>query len=94
MRVFALFFLAISFSGLAIQAQRKIISGMVKDEHSGEPVPFASIQFKNMSIGASTDSSGIFSIRLESWPSDTLVITCVGYQPYYGYYGGWGGWRW
>src|SRR5437868_3320797 len=74
--------LSIALVGFSVQAQaQKIMLGMVRDEHSEEGVPFASVQFKNTSVGGSTDSSGSFSFRFEKWPSDTLEITCVGYQP-------------
>ncbi len=63
-------------------AQQKRISGTIKDSHSEEPVPFASIAFKNTTIGTLTDSAGNFSIRVDQWPADTLLITCVGYQPF------------
>jgi len=68
-------------SAASVRAQKKIIAGIVKDEHSEEVVPFASVQFKNTPIGQNTDSAGHFSFRLDKWPSDTLQITCVGYQP-------------
>src|SRR5262245_50726193 len=68
------------FSVLTLPAQKKIISGVIKDEHSEEGVLFASVQFKNTNIGQNTDSSGRFSFRLDNWPADTLEITCVGYQ--------------
>ena len=42
----------------------------------------ASVSFKNTTIGKLTDSSGTFTFYLNEWPSDTLEITCVGYQPY------------
>ncbi|MBN8672971.1 MAG: carboxypeptidase-like regulatory domain-containing protein [Chitinophagales bacterium] len=63
--------------------QKKRISGTVKDSHSEERIPFASVHFKNATIGKLTDSVGTFSFYLNSWPSDTLEITCVGYQPFY-----------
>lgn len=62
--------------------QTKIIHGLVRDAHSEEPVPFASVLFKNSSTGKLTDSSGQFSFYLSKLPSDTLLITCVGYQPF------------
>ena len=68
--------------GEACLAQRKIISGVVKDTHSEENIQFASVSFKNTKTGITTDSSGRFSFNLNSWPSDTLEITYVGYQPY------------
>ncbi len=64
------------------EAQSRRISGIVKDSHSEEPIPFASVTFKNSTIGSLTDSSGSFSFSVNEWPADTLLITCVGYQPY------------
>lgn len=61
---------------------QKSIRGVVRDSHSEEPVPFASISFKNSTVGMLTDSAGQFYLRVEQWPSDSLIITCVGYQPY------------
>lgn len=78
-------FLLLLFSlGIAqfVSAQQKSISGVVKDIHSEEPIPFASVQFKNSGIGKLTDSAGTFTFYLNEWPSDTLEITCVGYQPF------------
>ena len=65
-----------------LSAQTKIIRGIAQDSHSEERVPFASVSFKNTTIGKLTDSSGTFTFYLNEWPSDTLEITCVGYQPY------------
>lgn len=62
-------------------SQTKIFSGTVKDMSSDEPIPFASIVFTHTTTGTLTDSAGNFSFRFSSWPSDTISITCVGYQP-------------
>lgn len=70
------------FSSVFIFAQTKIIHGIAQDSHSEERIPFASVSFKNSTIGKLTDSSGAFTFYLNEWPSDTLEITCVGYQPY------------
>ena len=63
-------------------SQQKILAGVVKDAHSDEPIPFASLQFINSTVGKLSDSSGAFEFHLTQWPSDTLEITCVGYQAY------------
>ena len=63
-------------------SQRKILAGVIKDAHSDEPVVFASVKFINSSIGKLSDSSGTFVFNLAHWPSDSLEITCVGYQPH------------
>jgi hypothetical protein len=68
---------------LTLTAQKKILSGVVKDAHSDERIPFASVSFRTATVGKLTDSSGSFSFYLNEWPSDTLEITCVGYQPFY-----------
>ena len=67
---------------LPVLSQTKTIRGTVKDSHSEEPIPFASVSFKNTTIGKLTDSSGSFTFYFNKWPSDTLEITCVGYQPF------------
>jgi len=77
-----LFFFAIFVLMKPAAAQQKVISGIVKDSHSEEFVPFASVFFKNTSIGKLTDSAGFFSFRIDQWPADTLIITSVGYQPF------------
>lgn len=76
--LFFLSFIAIN----DIAAQSKRISGIVKDSHSEEAVPFASVAFQKTTVGQLTDSAGRFSLRIETWPADTLIITCVGYQPF------------
>lgn len=76
------FSIVLCFSALFTSAQKKIITAIIKDEHSEEGIPFASVQFKNTAAGGLTDSTGTFIYYSDQWPSDTLVITCVGYQPH------------
>ncbi len=84
MHPYKLIFIAIglSFISVAGKAQQKKISGTVKDAHSEEAIPFASVVFKNSSMGKLTDSAGRFVFYLNNFPSDTIEITCVGYQPF------------
>ena len=77
-----LFCLLLFFTVIISSAQTKIISGIVKDSHSEERIPFASVSFKNSTTGKLSDSAGSFTFYLNKWPSDTLEITCVGYQPF------------
>ena len=83
MRRLELFFI-LGFTILAFgtHAQKKIIFGRIKDFHSDETIPFASVYFKGTTTGMLSDSSGAFLFSFSQWPSDTLEITCVGYQPY------------
>ena len=65
---------------LFTQAQTKTIRGYVKDKLSEERIPFASLQFLAGTQGKLTDSAGYFEFRVSEWPTDTLVVTYVGYQ--------------
>jgi hypothetical protein len=64
-------------------SQRKVIEGLIRDSHSDEPVPFASVNFRGTTVGKLSDSSGHFLFNLGNWLADTLEITCVGYQPFF-----------
>lgn len=66
----------------SVSAQTKIIKGSIRDAHSNEIVPFASVQFKKAGSGKLTDSAGNFIFALNNWPDDTLEVTYVGYQDY------------
>ncbi|MCO5235478.1 MAG: DUF5686 and carboxypeptidase regulatory-like domain-containing protein [Chitinophagaceae bacterium] len=75
--IFILFFFTAETS-----AQVKKLYGQIRDAHSEELIPFASLEFKNTAIGALSDSAGNFSFRFSHWPSDTLLVTYVGYEDY------------
>ena len=63
--------------------QNLIIRGVIRDVHSDERIPFASMKFLISGQGRLSDSAGEFIFRLNQWPTnDTLEITYVGYQDY------------
>ena len=65
----------ISFSSFS---QRAGVSGQVIEKSSGEPVPFASVFFKDSKIGTETDLDGNY--KLESYyATDSLVVRASGY---------------
>ncbi len=64
------------------QAQSKILKGIIKDAHSDERIPFASMKLKGAGTGRLSDSIGAFVFRFDHWPSDTIEITYVGYQDF------------
>jgi hypothetical protein len=65
------------------KAQTKTLRGVVKDAHSDERIPFASMEFQRDKSGRLSDSAGTFVLRFNEWPiGDTLVITYVGYQSF------------
>jgi hypothetical protein len=75
-------FLILNLFASTGNGQTKIIRGAVKDIHSTELIPFASVQLKKNDIGGLTDSAGHFVLRFDAWPQDTLLVTYVGYQDY------------
>ncbi|MGV3656890.1 MAG: DUF5686 family protein [Chitinophagaceae bacterium] len=58
-----------------------LIKGIIKDGHSGEPVPFASARWLLAGQGALADSSGTFYLSAPKvW--DTLEVTSVGFEDF------------
>ena len=67
---------------ICTSAQVKVIKGVVRDGHSDESVPFASVRMLKSGAGKLADSSGTFIYEFYQWPKDTLEITSVGFQDY------------
>jgi hypothetical protein len=77
----ALFFSLALLMSTCVVSQNKVISGIIKDSHSEEPIPFASVQIKKSGIGKLSDSAGRFSFRLTTDQFyDSLIVTYVGYN--------------
>lgn len=74
--------LALFFVIPAAFSQTKVIKGVVKDIHSDERIPFASMRFIKANSGKLADSAGAFTFRFDKWPNDTLEVTYVGYQDF------------
>lgn len=71
--------LFLTFSQLALAQKVYIIKGKVSDQVTHDPIPFASINIKNTSLGKNTDFEGNFEFKLGTIPSDSLFISCLGY---------------
>ena len=68
------------FHGPAAFAQRRVISGVVRDEQTQEKIPFAAVYFSGTSTGTTTDAEGNYSFILTHFPADSLSVTVIGYQ--------------
>jgi hypothetical protein len=75
-------FLLSSLLFISSNAQTKVLKGIIKDQHSGEQVPFASVYFKKSGIGKLADSSGSFIFHFDKWPGDTLEVSFVGFRTF------------
>ncbi|MCW3089164.1 MAG: carboxypeptidase-like regulatory protein [Ferruginibacter sp.] len=61
-------------------AQNLSFTGNVQDGHTKEPVSFASVYLLKSGIGQTSDSAGNFTFSIAHLPSDTLVVSYVGYK--------------
>lgn len=67
------------FSSLALNAQVKTISGVIKEEQDGSPIAGATIRIKGTNTVTTSDDKGAFSIQATS-SSFILVVSSVGYE--------------
>jgi ferric enterobactin receptor len=56
------------------------LTGIVKDRATGEALPFATIQIKNVSRGGSSNTDGYFTIQQVPTDTSTLIVSYVGYE--------------
>ncbi|MBD0284241.1 MAG: carboxypeptidase-like regulatory domain-containing protein [Flavisolibacter sp.] len=80
MKLYLCFFF--SLSAFMLSAQTKVLKGVIRDQHSDEVVPFASVRLLHSGVGKMADSAGTFTIHLAAWQNDTLEITNISYQDY------------
>jgi hypothetical protein len=78
-RLFLLFF--IPFGWTVLYAQQQVVSGLVIDASSGEPLPYVNVSVKLTTTGAITDDQGSFSFFYLPKPNDSLQFRFVGYNP-------------
>lgn len=63
-------------------AQTVTLSGVIQDNHTKEPVSFASVYFIKSGIGKISDSAGRFSFTFGHAVKDSLEISYVGYETF------------
>ncbi len=63
-----------------VEANGKVIKGMVRDSISHEPVPYASVMLNNAGWGKLTDEQGQFIItETGSSRSDSMIVSAIGF---------------
>ena len=50
------------------------------DQVSKQPVPFATVGLGRLNTGASTNSEGMLSLKIVASVSDSIVVSCLGYE--------------
>jgi hypothetical protein len=62
-------------------AQTRELKGIIRDIHSDEVIPFATVKFSGTFFIKLSDSAGHFKFILRnSWPSDSLLVTYAGFE--------------
>jgi len=65
---------------LSLLEKSGLITGVVTDGESGEPLPFAAIALKNRGRGTVTNNNGKFSLRITNeYLGDTLSVSYLGF---------------
>jgi hypothetical protein len=67
------------FSRFSIAQIQTRIKGRVVEEETGNPVPFANVYLRQLSVGTRTDFDGYYSISTKS-KSDSIIVSYVGYK--------------
>ncbi len=73
-------FFVLSFLSTIVFAQNTIISGKVKNENTGEPVPAVSVTVKSSYEGTFTSDKGTFSLQVNKSFPLTIVFSSIGYK--------------
>jgi outer membrane receptor protein involved in Fe transport len=79
-RVFFLFSM-ICLMVFAAQAQTIVVSGVVSDRLTKQPIAGVNVSIKGRAAGTSTGQNGTFRVNSTSTESITLVFSYVGYTP-------------
>ncbi len=66
-----------------LKAQQQLVTGRVFDQHSQEPLAFASVRIGGKPVGTVTNAAGEFDFYIpEEYENDSLVISHVGYKSF------------
>jgi hypothetical protein len=76
---YALFFI-ILFLSITSKGQNTVVSGIITDAKSNQPLPFVSVSFPGTSIGSNSNNSGKYSITTGKTYTQ-LKFSFVGYKP-------------
>ena len=76
-----LFFLFVFWSILPASAQNTILTGLVIDKTSKEPLPFVNIKLKGIALGTVTEGDGQYRITIpKPHENGILVFSYLGYE--------------
>jgi hypothetical protein len=74
----SLFLSIFLLAGLTLSAQQTVVKGTVTDAKTGQPIPYAIVNFPGSDIGTVCDANGQYVLETTG-PYDTLQVSFVGY---------------
>lgn len=77
-----LYIIALLFSSLNVFAQYGTINGIVVNNLTNEPIPFANVYIANTTIGTTTDNSGHFTLSSINEEFIQIGVSVLGYKAY------------
>ncbi len=66
-------------TGSSLFSQQRIIHGSIVNQFTKEKIPFASLTWKKAGTGTLSDSLGNFTMSINGFKQDTLVVSYVGF---------------
>jgi len=69
-----------SFSSILLLAQKGVVSGIVKDAYTNQPIPFVNVVVYESTIGTITDTLGRFELRDVAPGFIRLQLSSIGYN--------------
>lgn len=74
-----IFTLLLAITGFTVYAQSVVVSGLVTDKQTKQPIPGVGITVKGTTIGTATGANGRYSFSTSQKPPFILVISFLGY---------------
>jgi hypothetical protein len=71
--------ISVLFLCLGSSFSQNKVTGVVRDSHTGEPLPYSSISVKSTSLGTIANADGVFSLA-SHLNRDTIVFSYLGYE--------------
>ncbi|NLR79280.1 DUF5686 family protein [Chitinophaga eiseniae] len=72
--------IGVSVWSSGLMAQQHKVSGVVRDAHSQEIIPFATLQFVHTQTGMVSNAEGKYLFELNVIPSDSILVRVMGYN--------------
>ena len=66
---------------LCFESNAQSIRGLVLDNETNEPIPYASVYLSSFKSGVYASENGMFELKYDS-PDDTIIVSVIGYTSY------------